>query len=396
MLILLLLTATISWGAASLYSQFSASKGAILQANNGQAVDAGETISDSTVEKSREFIEYIRQNYYLDTTDVDFESGIYSGIFESLDDPYSVYMTEEEFTSFNESSEGSYGGIGIQIEPGKDNLITIVSPFEDTPGERAGLISGDKIVKVNGNDVYADALDEAVKQMKGEPGTDVTLTIYREGEDMFDVVITREQIVLKSVKSRVITADQQTIGYVRITGFDSKVYSEFVSHYKELKSQNVNSLIIDLRNNPGGSLQQCVQLADFILGEQLIVYTKNKTGTTEEYKSDSNKIELPIAVLVNGGSASASEILTGAIKDSKSGTVIGTTTFGKGLVQSVIPLPQGDGIKLTTAQYFTPNGTYIHGVGIEPDIVLEQSEDYVVGEDDTDVQLQKAIEVLTQ
>ncbi len=363
----------------------------------GETTDPKNDSEDEQTEtytRAEQLIEFIERNYYKDTADIDFSSGIYKGIFKSLGDPYSIYMDEEEFRSFNETSEGSYGGIGIQIEPGKDNLITIVTAFEDTPGERAGLKNGDKIIKVNGQEVYADGMDAAVKMMKGEPDTDVTITILRPDEDIFDVDITRAIIVLKAVKSHIIDKAGSDIGYIKINSFDNKVYSEFVKHYEDLKARGIQSLIIDLRNNPGGSLDQCVKIADYILGEQLIVYTEDRAGQRNDYKSDAEKIDIPYVVLVNDGSASASEILTGAIKDSNSGTIIGTTTFGKGLVQSVIPWAGDAGIKLTTAQYYTPNGTYIHEKGIEPNIVIEQSADYDPDDENSDVQLQKAIEIL--
>lgn len=336
---------------------------------------------------------FIDNNYYLPTKDVDFQEGLIDGLFSALDDPYSVYFNKDEFKAFNESSAGSFGGIGIVIEPGKDNLITVVSPIEDTPGERAGILTGDKIIKVDGVEVFADKTDAAIKRMKGKPGTEVVLTIYRENQETFDLKITRAMIVIKSVKSRILT-DAGNLGYLRITSFDEKVFEEFKTHYQDLKAKGATGLIIDLRNNPGGSLQQCIELADYILGEQLIVYTKDNAGKEERFNSDKAKIDLPIAVLTNKGSASASEILTGAIKDTKAGTIIGTTTFGKGLVQTVRDLKDGDGIKLTIAQYFTPSGAYIHGVGIEPNIVVEQKDKIDPANDKTDLQLQKAIEVL--
>lgn len=338
----------------------------------------------------------IDNKFYLETEEVDYETGVIQGLFSSLDDPYSVYFTKAEFDSFMEQSSGTYGGIGVYVSPGDDGLITVVSPIEDTPGERAGLVSGDKIVKVNDVDVFGDKIDEAVSIMKGEPGTDVVLTIMRDQRDFFDVTITREQIVIKSVKSRVINDD---IGYLRITAFDEKSAQEFSDHLNTLRNQNVEGLIIDLRNNPGGSLDQVVKIADEILGKQVIVYTKDRQGRERYERSDAAKVELPITVLVNGGSASASEILTGAIKDSDSGTIIGTTTFGKGLVQEVIQLMDGSAFKITISQYFTPNGNYINDIGIEPDITIELPEELQYEadiEDDQDVQLQKAIEVLEE
>lgn len=348
---------------------------------------------ESKYRKVEQLQAYIESNFYLPTDDYDFEEGLLDGLFGTLDDPYSVYMSEEEFIDFNEASSGSYGGIGIVIGPDDDNNISVVSPIEDTPGERAGILSGDKILKVDGVEVFGDKIDAAVKRMKGEPGTEVVLTILRKGQEAFDQPIERAQIVLKSVKSRRLTTDE-TIGYIRITSFDEKVYEEFVSHYNELLKQNIQGLVIDLRDNPGGSLGQCVEIADFILGKQVIVYTKDNSGREEKFYSDAKKIDLPITVLVNGGSASASEILTGAIKDSGSGTIIGTQTFGKGLVQTVRPLKDNTGIKLTIAQYFTPNGNYIHGTGITPDVVLELDENYTKEDEMTDNQLQEAIRVI--
>lgn len=341
-----------------------------------------------------ELQKHIENKFYIDTDEVDYETGLIQGLFSSLDDPYSNYFTAEDFNSFTEQSSGTYGGIGVIVSPGDDGLITVVSPIEDTPGERAGLISGDKIVKVNDTDVYGDKIDEAVTIMKGEPGTDVTLTIMRDKRDFLDIDITREIIVIKSVKSKVI---DDNIGYLRLAAFDEKSASEFDEHLNILLEKDVKGLVIDLRNNPGGSLDQVVKIADRLLGEQVIVYTRDRQGNEEYSRSDERKVDLPMTVLVNGGSASASEILTGAIKDGDAGTIIGTTTFGKGLVQEVVPLIDGSAYKITVAQYFTPDGDYIHGTGIEPDIVIEIPEELKGDtdiEDKDDVQLQKAIELL--
>jgi carboxyl-terminal processing protease len=343
-------------------------------------------------EKAERLEDFINENYYEEVPIEKIQEGVLHGLFHSLDDPYSIYMNEEEFEEFNEQSTGTYGGIGIIVTAGKGDFITIVSPIEDTPGEAAGLKSGDKIIEANGTEVFSETMDEAIDIMKGEPNTDVTLKIKR-GQEIFDVSITRELIVLKSVKSRVV----DNYGLLRITMFDNKVSDEFDENMKDLLSKDIEGLIIDLRNNPGGSLSEVVEIADKILGEQLIVYTETRDGVKQEYSSDPSKIDLPITVLVNEGSASASEILTGAIQDSESGTVIGTNTFGKGLVQSVMPLNDGTGFKLTTSQYFTPSGRYIHDVGIAPDITVELPESYYELEEATDsddLQLQKAIEVL--
>lgn len=343
-----------------------------------------------------ELREYIKQNYYLPTDDADFKDGMMRGLFDSLEDPYSIYMSETEFKDFAELSTGIYGGVGIIVSPGEDNLITIVSPIEDTPGERAGILPGDKILMVGTEEVYADGLDYAISKIKGEPGTDVELLLRRDGIEDFKVVLTRELIEIKAVKSEM-KADN--IGYIRIASFDENVAIEFKTHLDQLIAGGMKGLVIDLRNNPGGSLDECVEIADMLLGEQVIVYTMDNTGKKEYEHSDAAKVNVPIVVLVNEGSASASEILTGAIQDTEAGTIVGTTTFGKGLVQWVRPMIDNTGFKLTVAQYFTPDGTYIHGKGITPDIVIplpEATEAGSAGEvSDADPQLDKALELLT-
>lgn len=338
--------------------------------------------------------ETVDQQFYKDTKDVDFKTGLKRSIFQSLNDPYSVYFDVEEFKSFNEMNEGSYGGIGVIVSPGDDGLITVVSPIEDTPGERAGLITGDKIIKVDGTEVFGEKIDEAVNRMKGEPGTAVTLTLLKKDNKQNEVKIIREKIILKSAKSEMLA---DGIGYLKLNVFDEKSADEFEAHLNTLVKQNAKGLIIDLRNNPGGSLDQCVKISDIILGEQTIVSTRDRAGNEDVEKSDAGKITVPYVLLVNEGSASASEILTGAVKDTGSGTVIGTKTFGKGLVQAVNSLPDGAGYKITVAQYFTPNGSYIHGKGIVPDIVVEMPEALKEKQDmthDEDPQFQKALEVI--
>lgn len=350
-------------------------------------------------EKSEWIQEFLKHNYLKDITEEEMISGIYKGIFESLDDPYSVYMTQQEFGTFMDRTSGSYGGIGVIVTPGEDNLITVVSPIEDTPGETSGLKPDDKIVKVNGKEFSADQMDEAINVMKGEPGTDVTLTILREdrnnNKEFIDIDITRAQIRINSVKSDML---QNNIGYIRITSFDQQTYDDFMKHLNSLQQQNMQGLIVDLRNNPGGLLDQCSKIADEFMGEGTIVYTQTKSKERDYSKSDADKLDIPLVILVNGGSASASEILAGAIKDTNSGTLIGTKTFGKGIVQRIRKMPDGSGFKLTVSEYFTPSGVNIHGVGIEPDIVIELSEDveeFGLKNIEGDNQLQKAIEVIT-
>ncbi len=356
---------------------------------------------DELKEKERKYSKiemikgYVEDEFYLDTSEIDFEEGMIDGVFSALDDPYSVYFNEDEFEDFMEYNSGTYGGLGISIAPADSGYITVIAPFEDTPADRAGIQPNDKIIKVNGVEYGAENMDKAIKEMKGEPGTSVTITIKRDEEEPFDIDITREMIVLKSVESHVLEQDPE-IGFLRISSFDEKVYDEYKKNLEKLRAENIKGLVIDLRSNPGGSLDQVIKIADDILGEQVIVSTKDKKGHKDVYESDSDKLDMPYVVLVNGSSASASEILTGAIKDTKSGEIIGTTTYGKGLVQSVIPLFNGGGMKVTIAQYFTPNGNYINKKGIEPDIEIELNENFDPKDKSTDNQLQKAVEILKQ
>lgn len=346
--------------------------------------------------KIMELENYIKTNFLGDIDEEKLMDGQIKGMFQSLEDPYSVYMNPDEFKSFTEQNEGVYGGVGIIVTPGDDNLITIVSPIEGTPGERAGLKTGDKIVKVNGEEFTADRMDEAVKKMKGEPNTSVTITILRTdkngNKEYLDIDIVREEIRLVTVKSDII---QGNIGYIKITSFDELTYDDFKKHLNELKDKNISGLILDLRNNPGGLLDVCVSIADELLGEGVIVYTETKDGERQYEYSKRSAMNLPLVVLVNEGSASASEILAGAIKDHGRGMLIGNKTFGKGIVQRIRGLTDGSGFKLTVSEYFTPKGTSIHGIGIDPDITVDLPEDIMeIGLENLqeDTQLQRAIE----
>lgn len=338
---------------------------------------------------------YIKENYYLEVSDETLLEGMKKGVFDILDDPYSVFMNQVEYQDYMDSSSGEYPGIGIYLAPNTDNEIEIVSPIEDTPAQRAGLLAKDLIIGVNGEMVNADLMDEAISKIKGEPGTPVTLTIYRPSKkEKFDVVIVREWIDIKVVKSEML---DDTTGYLRITTFDQQSASEFEKHLIALMNSGAKGVVLDLRQNPGGYLNQCVEIADMLLGKSLIVYTEGRNGDDEKYYSDDQKYDVKLVVLVDQGSASASEIVTGALKDHNVAKIVGTQTFGKGIVQVVKPFIENTGFKLTTSQYFTPNGINIHGVGIEPDVLVEMNESYYELENPTkadDNQLQKAIEVL--
>ncbi len=373
----------------------------ILQVDTGDKVVISQATIDAyqvTIDKYREIEElqaYIEKNYYKDITEEKLIEGMKKGLFDVLQDPYSVFMNADEFVNYMESSSGEYPGIGIYLAPNEANEIEIVSPIEDTPADRAGLIAKDLIVGVNGKTVNADLMDEAIATIKGNPGTPVTLSIYRPSKkEKFDVDIVREWIDIKVVKSEML---DDKMGYLRLSMFDEKSASEFEKHMNTLIAEGAKGVIIDLRQNPGGYLDQCVEIADKLLDKGMIVYTKSRNGEDEEFLSDAQKYDVQLVVLVDGGSASASEILTGALKDRKSATIVGTQTFGKGIVQIVKPYSENTGFKLTTSEYFTPNGENIHGIGIAPDVIVELDEAYSKLENPTkadDNQLQKAIEIL--
>lgn len=317
----------------------------------------------------------------------------------SVEDPYTAYFPKEEFSAYRDNIMSSYVGMGAML--GADiekNEITIVSTMEGGPAYKAGLKGGDKIVAIDGEKYEASRLTEATMYVKnGEEGTDVVLTIEREGKGEFDVTITREKITKQSVESKML---KDNIGYIKITGFESKIertekdtYDEFVENLSALKSVGMEKMIIDLRDNPGGDLRVVCNIADAILPKGVITYTEDKYGKQEFIYSDKEELDIPIAILVNGGSASASEVLTGALKDHKKATVIGTKTYGKGIVQSVFPFSDGSGMSITTARYFTPSGVCIHEIGIEPDIIVELD---TQSDNTGDTQLKKALDVLSE
>ena len=307
----------------------------------------------------------VEEDYYQDVDQEKLILGAEKGLIQSLGDPYSEYYTKEEFNLLKEQTQGSFVGIGIYMSGNDEDNVVVKSVIKDYPAEKSGLKSGDIILKVDGEEVKYSQSSLAASKIKGKAGTSVVLTIKR-GDKQFDVTVKREEIIVDSVHSEV---KDDNIGYIQITSFDKNTYKEFKEAVTSLQKKNIKSLIIDLRDNPGGLLDICVDIADYLLGEGTIVYTKDNKGETQYYKSDKNKVDLPIVVLINENSASASEILTAAIVDNKAGIAVGTTSYGKGLVQSVKEFNDGTGYKLTTAQYYTPNGDYINKQGIKPDIV---------------------------
>ncbi len=334
---------------------------------------------------------YIDKNYLEPVDNVLLMEGAAKGLFDSLDDPYSVYMNKDEFKDFTESTSGAYGGIGVIVTE-KDGYVTVVAPIEDTPGDKAGLRTGDKVLKVDDIEITGIGLDKATSMMKGKKGTKVKLTIVRENKDEpFVVEIKREEIILRTVKAEMLEDD---IAYIRISMFDQDTGKEFKKAIKEIESENAKGLVLDLRQNPGGYVTQCVEVADELLDKGIIFYTEDKEKKKEITYSKEEKINIPFLLLVDGGSASASEIVAGAIKDRNAGIIIGEKTFGKGLVQTVEKLSDGSGFKLTTQKYYTPKGISINKIGIEPDIEVIALDEELSGKVVTDVQLERAIEEL--
>ncbi len=326
----------------------------------------------------------IQTEYVDEKTPKDLIYGSLKGMLSSLD-PHSQFLDPTDYKELKTETQGKFGGLGIEITI-KDSLITIITPIEDTPAWREGLKAGDKIVKIEKDLTRDMTLDEAVKKLRGDPGTKVHVTILREKEGLIkEFVITREIIHVHDIKNPHIIDEH--IGYIRLTEFREDSYKEFHNAVKKLKDQGADSLIIDLRNNPGGLLNVAIKICeDFLPFGKTIVSTKGRHASQDSLAKSNNIngafLKMPMAILINEGSASASEIFSGAMKDNKRAVTVGTKSFGKGSVQSVIPMPDGSGLRLTTAKYFTPSGICIHGVGITPDVVVERIDPKDDKEDD--------------
>jgi carboxyl-terminal processing protease len=320
-------------------------------------------------------LKLVEDNYVEPTDPKKLLYGSLRGLLSSLD-PYSTFFTPEEFKEFTSETQGEFGGVGMEVTM-ENNKLLVVSPIEDTPAFKAGIKPGDWIVEIDGEPTDKMTLFQAVKKLRGKPGTKVTLTIFRKGVDKpFKVELIRDLIKVKSVKTKEL--ENGKIGYIRLTQFQENSAQEFEKAL--LAFRNKEGIIIDLRNNPGGLLTSAVSIASMLLPKgKLIVYTQGRDPKNkEEFYSQSDPIvdkKVPIAVIVNKGSASASEILTGALKDNNRAIIVGDTTFGKASVQTLIPLPDGSGIKLTIAHYYTPSGNLIMNKGITPDIIVKVSED---------------------
>ena len=344
--------------------------GVFLNKNLLVNVDAKENEHYTRIKTFAETLSLVKKNYVEEVDEKDLVYGAIRGMLNSLD-PHSSFMAPEHFKEMQIDTKGEFGGLGIQIGI-KDKILTIISPIDDTPAFKAGVKAGDKIIKIDGESTKDITIHDAVTKLRGPKGTPVTITIVREGLDKtLDIEIVRDIIKLKSVKHKII---DETIGYIKLTQFQEKTAADLRDALEEIDKKKINALILDLRNNPGGLLSGAVDVSSlFLPPEKLVVYIKGRSGEKTEFKTarGNRHFDYPMIVLVNQGSASASEIVAGAMQDWEQAVVLGTQTFGKGSVQTVIPLSDGSALRLTTARYYTPKDRSIQTTGITPDIIVE-------------------------
>ena len=356
-------------------------------------VDADSIISKEFLQKVATLEGLIEANYYLDeVSEEELREGAYEGIVNALGDIYSVYYTAEEAEEVFNQSEGIYYGIGAYCQlDSVSGYVKITGTIKGTPAEEAGLQAGDIIYMVEGEDMGGLDIDQVVLRIKGEEGTKVHLTLVRDNEYV-EVDVERRKIESPTVEYSML---DDRIGYVQLVEFDDVTVAQFREALKTLEAENAQGMILDLRGNPGGNLSTVLEVADMLLDKGMILYIEDKSGKRDEYYATSGtEWDKPIVLLVDGNSASASEVLSGALKDHGVATLVGTTTFGKGIVQNIRTLKDGSALKLTISAYYTPNGVNVHGTGIEPDVVVEFDAEAYYGEEQFDNQLNKAKEVL--
>ena len=379
---------------AWMFFRYSRAQNVSVQ-ENAEGVSANSVATQNTLNKLDVIEETIEKYYLEDVDEQTLEDGIYKGMVESLGDPYSTYYAPDELEQIQEKTEGIYYGIGAYIGIDTEtSLPRLTGIIDGTPAQESGLRAGDLIYQVDGTDVQGLELEQVTSLVKGEEGTTVHLTIIREGEsDYLEIDVVRRKVESPTVNQEML---DDRIGYIQITEFDTVTLDQFTEALAVCRGKGMEGLILDLRGNPGGNLSTVCEIARQILPEGLIVYTEDKNGKRTEYSCDGeHEMTEELVVLVDGNSASASEILAGAIKDYGIGTLVGTTTFGKGIVQRIISLTDGSAVKLTVSHYYTPNGNNIHEVGIEPDVEIAFDGDAYYN-DDVDNQLQKAIEVMNE
>lgn len=357
---------------------------------NGDVYIQSDAVTDesgigSEVEAKLNAIDSVLDSFYFEEVDDEkAKDSIYKAYLSSYGDKYTVYYTADEYKKLTETTNGTFSGIGAVCQISSEGGILLVDVYESGAGYKAGLRSGDRIIQVDGTDVTDMDLSSAVALVKGEKGTQVGLKIVRDGATS-DYTVVRDEIEVQTV-NYAITEDN--IGYISVSQFENVTAKQFKAAIEDLKSEGAKGIIIDIRDNPGGLLTTVISMLKDILPNGLIVYTEDKDGNRKEYSdNDNEELDMPLAVLVNGNSASASEIFAGAIQDYGKGVIVGTQTFGKGIVQTVKPLTDGSAIKFTIAKYFTPKGQDIHGKGVTPDVVVEYDKDA-----DEDTQISAALE----
>lgn len=335
------------------------------------------------------FTYFVASHFYMNPVSKQslFEGSL-AGMIDSLGEPHSQYLNEKEYNDIYMQTSASYIGVGIVLGQDKDGLMKVASAIEGQPAAEAGVKSGDIIVEIDGVNTSTLTMEQASKMIRGEEGTNVTITIMR-GNEVKDITITRKQITLPTVKGKML---DDHIGYIRISQFAEPTGSDFAKTYNELKEKGMTKLVLDLRDNPGGLLTTAQEVANYILPAGPIVTIQDRSGRIESYDSEGLEPTIPMVVLINQGSASASEIISGAVQDEKVGTIVGTNSYGKGTVQTILGVPGDEGIKITIAKYHTPNDRVIDGTGIKPDVEVELPDNAQSESDDT--QLQKALEIL--
>jgi len=355
---------------------------------------------DKVSRKSNQLYNTI-DDYYLNEIDNDkMQDGIYKGMVDSLGDQYTVYYTADEYKQFTTASSGTYCGIGVAVSQNvTTGAITIVKTFKKGSGAEEGMLPGDVIYKVAGKKIEGLELSKVVSQIKGEEGTFVKVTVLRNGKEI-EFNLERRQLEIDTVTYRMEEKDGKKIGYIAVSEFDEVTASQFKSALKDLEKEGMQGLVIDLRDNPGGLLDVTCEMLDRMIKKGILVYTVDKNGKrVDEEATDNLSFDKPVAILVNGNSASASEVFSGAMKDYKAATLVGTNTFGKGIVQSIVPFEDGTAMKVTVSKYYTPNGVNIHGTGIKPDVVEELNKEALKdGKLDRkeDNQLDKALDVVVK
>ena len=357
---------------------------------------SGEILSDVSFTQKVKYLENMIDEEYLgDISTDDLKEGVYAGLIYGLDDVYSRYYTKEQYDQENATTEGSYVGIGVSMQQNAAGGVQIVARYKGSTAEEAGIKAGDVITAIDGEDITDAELSDVVSMIKKKQDEDVVLTVQRQGEDTQEITVKVSDVELPSVFGEML--DENT-GYIQITEFKGVTAQQYEETFADLKDQGMTRLIVDLRDNPGGLLNIVCDILRDILPEGLIVYTEDKNGNRSEETCDGkNPLDMSLAVLVNGNSASASEIFAGAVKDYGIGTIVGTTTYGKGVVQSIRQLSDGSAVKLTVANYYTPNGNSINKTGIEPDVEVELDASLVNETEishDEDNQLQEALKVL--